>query len=110
MNAPVSFPKPTQGQLALARQVILGDVKQGGAISHVPASVYTDPARHAAEQAQIFTRLPMVIAPSALLPTNNMSVPHDGFGTPLLITRDAQGKVHVFPQRLPSPGNAAGGR
>ena len=96
MNAPVSFPTPTQGQLALARQVILGDGRQGGAVTHVPASVYTDPARHEAEQARIFKRLPMVIAPSALLPTPNMAVPHDGFGTPLLITRDAQSKAHVF--------------
>lgn len=96
MNALTAFPKPTPGQLALARQVITGVVKQGGGISHVPASVYTDPARHTVEQERLFKRLPQVIAPSALLPTRNMAVPHDGFGTPLLITRDGDGKAHIF--------------
>ena len=96
MNAQTSFPKATPGQLALARRVITGELKEGGGITHVPASVYTDPARHRLEQERLFKRLPLVIAPSALLPTRNMAVPHDGFGTPLLITRDGQGKAHVF--------------
>ena len=96
MNAQTSFPKATQGQLALARRVITGELKDGGGITHVPASVYTDPARHQLEQERLFKRLPLVIAPSALLPTRNMAVPHDGFGTPLLITRDGEGKAHVF--------------
>ena len=96
MNAQTSFPKATSGQLALARRVITGEIKEGGGITHVPASVYTDPARHALEQERLFKRLPLVIAPSALLPTRNMAVPHDGFGTPLLITRDGEGKAHVF--------------
>lgn len=96
MTAPALFPKPTQGQLALARRVAAGDNSRAEAISHVPASVYFDPARHEAEQARIFQRVPMVIAPSALLPRPNMSVPHDALGTPLLITRDADGIAHVF--------------
>ncbi len=96
MNAPFLQPRPTEGQLALARRVAAGNRALPVAMSFVPASVYTDTARHEAEQAQIFSRDPMVIAPSALLPRNNMAVPHDGFGTPLLITRDGEGVAHVF--------------
>jgi glycine betaine catabolism A len=96
MNAPVTFPIPTDGQLALAHRVARGETSMVTAISHVPASVYTDPARYDAEQAKLFSKLPVVLAPSALLPDRNMSVAHDGFGTPLLITRDGEGMAHVF--------------
>lgn len=87
---------PTEGQLALAAQLARGGRRDEGAIAYVEASAYTGEARHAAEQAAIFTRVPLVIAPSALLPENNMAVPHDGFGKPLLITRDKAGQAHVF--------------
>lgn len=87
---------PTEGQLALAAQLARGGRRDEGAIAYVEASAYTSAARHAAEQAAIFTRAPLVIAPSALLPENNMAVPHDGFGKPLLITRDKAGAAHVF--------------
>ncbi len=96
MNAPASFPRPTEGQLALARAVAGGKETRAAGITHVPASVYIDPARHAAEQEKLFRKLPMVIAPSSLLPDRNMAAPHDGFGTPLLITRDGDGTAHVF--------------
>jgi nitrite reductase/ring-hydroxylating ferredoxin subunit len=87
---------PTQGQLALAAQLARGGRRDEGTIAYVDASTYTSLARHAAEQAGIFARVPLVIAPSALLPENNMAVPHDGFGKPLLITRDKAGQAHVF--------------
>ncbi|WP_322740327.1 hypothetical protein [Sphingomonas sp. M1-B02] len=77
---------PTQGQLALAAMLARGGSPDGGAISHVDARVYTSPDRFVAEQAQIFAHVPIAIAPSALLPANNMAVPHDGFGKPLLRT------------------------
>jgi glycine betaine catabolism A len=88
--------RPTQGQLDLAREIVAGGRMQTNTITTVPASVYTDPARFAAEKAALFDRLPMVIAPSALLPQPNMAVAHDGFGIPLLLTRDKQGIAHVF--------------
>lgn len=96
MNAPVKIAMPTPGQLALATLLARGTSAPTGAITHVDAAAYTSPARHAAEQARIFTRVPLVIAPSALLPQNNMAVPHDGFGKPLLIARDKAGHAQVF--------------
>ena len=96
MNAPVTIKLPTPGQLALAALLARGATPAAGSITHVDAAAYTSPARHAAERARIFTRVPLVIAPSALLPQNNMAVPHDGFGKPLLIARDKQGQAQVF--------------
>ncbi len=88
--------RPTEGQLALARKVAQGAETEGRGVTTVPASVYTDPTRFAAEKAKLFDRLPRVIAPSALLPEPNMAVAHDGFGIPLLLTRDKHGRAHVF--------------
>lgn len=87
---------PTAGQLALARQIADGCKRANRGITTVPASVYTDPAHHAREQTLVFSRAPQVLCPSALVPEPNMAVPHDGTGRPLLITRDGNGKVHVF--------------
>ena len=88
--------RPTDGQLELARLVASGTGRKGAAITHVPASVYTDPAHWAREKAALFDRFPQVLGPSALLPDSGMAVPHDATGRPLLLTRDAAGKAHVF--------------
>ena len=87
---------PTAGQLELARQIAAGEPRPNRGITAVPASVYTDPAHWQREARLLFGRAPQVLCPSALLPDNNMTVPHDATGQPLLITRDDAGAVHVF--------------
>lgn len=87
---------PTPGQLALAKVLAEGVSGRHEGLTHVPATAYTEPARFEHERQTLFHSLPNVIAPSALLPEHNMAVPHDGFGQPLLITRDKAGSAHVF--------------
>jgi Rieske 2Fe-2S family protein len=87
---------PTPGQLTLAQAISGGSGRASSGITTVPASVYTDPAHWQVEKAALFGRMPQVLAPSALLPDRNMTVPHDGTGRPLLIARDDAGAVHVF--------------
>jgi nitrite reductase/ring-hydroxylating ferredoxin subunit len=95
MDMPGSL-RPTEGQLALAGVIARGESSHGEGITTVPASAYTDPAHFRREQERLFGRLPQVIAPSALLPRGNMAVPHDGFGIPLLLARDREGRARVF--------------
>lgn len=87
---------PTPGQLALAQAIADGCTRVNRGMSTVPAAVYTDPAHWQREHDGLFARLPQVLCPSALVPQPNMSVPHDASGRPLLITRDGEGKAHVF--------------
>ena len=88
--------RPTDGQLELARLIASGEAMRPTEITTVPASVYTSETRFEREKARLFDRLPTVIAPSALLPEPNMAVAHDGFGLPLLLTRDKAGQAHIF--------------
>jgi len=88
--------RPTDGMLALARDIAAGCKRDASAATTVPASVYIAPDYWAREKAAIYDRLPQILCPSALLPDPGMAVPHDATGRPLLITRDAQGEAHVF--------------
>ena len=98
MNALTPFRTPTPGQLALAEAIpaLAVATPLSAVTSRVPASAYTDPARYARERDALFDAMPVCLAPSALLPRVGMSVTHDGFGVPVLLTRDAQGKLHAF--------------
>ena len=90
------LPRPTPGQRALADALIRGEASLGTAIQTLAASVYTDPDRFEAEKAALFDKLPLLLAPSALLPKNNVAVTHDGYGLPLILSRDGQAEAHVM--------------
>ena len=60
--------RPTDGQLALAQAIAEGCTRVNQAIATVPAAVYTDPAHWQRENGSLFSRLPQVLCPSALLP------------------------------------------
>ena len=97
MDVHVPFRRPTPGQLALARGIVAAQQAPAATTnSRIPASVYTDPARFAQERTRLFEALPVPIAPSALLPERNMSVTHDAFGVPILLTRDGDNRAHAF--------------
>jgi phenylpropionate dioxygenase-like ring-hydroxylating dioxygenase large terminal subunit len=96
MDAPTRSLRPSPGQRALAEALARGEAMSGKAIQSVPSCVYIDPERYEAEQQAIFRKLPLIVAPSALIPMANQAVAHDGYGTPLILSRDGQGEAHVL--------------
>ena len=96
MDMPRTPLRPTPGQRALADALARGEAAMGDGIETLPASVYTDPDLYQMERRKIFDRLPHLLGPSALLPDRNMAVAHDGYGTPLIVSRDSDGRAHVF--------------
>jgi len=96
MDMPRTPRRPTPGQHALAEALARGEAALGAGIETIAASTYIDPARFEAEQRAIFGHVPHLLAPSALLAGNSQAVAHDHYGTPLILTRDADGKAHVF--------------
>ncbi len=96
MDAPVSTSRPSEGQRALAEAIARGEAALGSDIIELDSSVYVDPDRFDAEQRVIFSKLPLAVAPSALLAENDRAVAHDGFGVPLILSRDSAGRCHAL--------------
>jgi nitrite reductase/ring-hydroxylating ferredoxin subunit len=96
MDMPRTPRRPTPGQHALAEALARGEAAMGSGIETIAASTYTDPERYEAEQRSIFDHLPHLLAPSALLTSQSEAIAHDHYGTPLILTRDSDGKAHVF--------------
>ncbi len=99
MNAPFDAPRtPTEGQLALAEACRdpATAPPPASAILRVDAARYLAPDRFAAERERLFGRLPLCLGPSAMLPEPGTALTHDGFGAPLLLTRDRSGRLGLF--------------
>jgi len=61
-----------------------------------PATIFTDAARYALEQEKVFRRLPVPVTLSARLAEPGTVLAHDGYGVPLVLTRDKDGQVRAF--------------
>jgi phenylpropionate dioxygenase-like ring-hydroxylating dioxygenase large terminal subunit len=61
-----------------------------------PATIFTDDARYALEQEKVFRRLPVPVTLSARLAEPGTVLAHDGYGVPLVLTRDKDGQVRAF--------------
>jgi glycine betaine catabolism A len=61
----------------------------------IPARNYVDPAIWQAEQQHLFRALPLIAAHSSELAPGQV-LAHDGYGVPLLLTRDSEGQVRCF--------------
>ena len=96
MDMPAKASRPSDGQRALAERLVSGEKPAFHEVVELPASVYIDPLRFERECRLIFEKMPLLLAPSALLPNNNTAIAHDGYGVPLIISRDGDGRVHVM--------------
>lgn len=96
MDIPRIPRRPTPGQRALAEAIARGEAAMGAGVATMAARHYLDAGQFTAERKYLFDRMPQLLAPSALLPTPNQAVVHDGYGTPLILSRDSDGKAHVL--------------
>jgi phenylpropionate dioxygenase-like ring-hydroxylating dioxygenase large terminal subunit len=96
MDMPAKASRPSEGQRALAERLIQGVKPVAQEVVELSASVYIDPLRFEHERRAIFEKMPLLLAPSALLPDNNTAIAHDGYEVPLIISRDGEGRIHVM--------------
>lgn len=96
MDLPSRASRPSPGQRALAEALASGEIAASGEIRYLDVDRYLEPGRFAREQALLFGRLPLLVGPSSLLPEPRTAVTHDGYGIPLIISRDADGEVHAL--------------
>lgn len=88
---------PTPGQLALVRALPDNDrLELGKGTWKVPIDTCFTPEHHRNEQARIFERLPLPVAPSGLLPDGGSFACRQVYGKDVVFTRDRSGTVHAF--------------
>ena len=88
--------QPTAGQKALLHDLLRPAQARAPQRATLDPQVYLSAQRFEDERRRLFGRMPLPLAPSALLPEPGMSISHSECGVPLLITRDLQGQAHVF--------------
>ena len=87
----------TQGQLEAIRALPAHNKAPTPTVeASRPTRIYTDPERFKAEMEHVFGRFAVPASPSCSLPEPNSYVAIDGFGLPIVLTRDKDGTAHAF--------------
>jgi len=61
-----------------------------------PVAFFLDEAQFKLEQQKVFHKLPVVVTLSAVLREPGSVMAHDGYGVPIIVARDQDGKVRAF--------------
>jgi phenylpropionate dioxygenase-like ring-hydroxylating dioxygenase large terminal subunit len=84
-------------QIAAIRKIPAHDAAPAPAIeARRPASIFTAQARYDLERAKVFRKRAVPVTLSVMLPEPGIAMAHDGYGVPLLVTRDRDGQAHAF--------------
>jgi len=87
----------TDSQIEAIRNLpALDEAKTPILLERRPVDIFMEKSRFELEQKQIFRKEPVVIAPTAALPDNSSVAAFDGYGIPVLLTRDKDGVVRAF--------------
>ncbi len=92
--------RPKEETVELARRAVEHYVNrttdQADDTYALDVSAYTDPVRYAHEVEKIFKELPLALAMSIEVAERNSYTAMEVVGTPVIVTRDADGKAHAF--------------
>jgi len=92
--------RPMEETMDLARRAVQHYLNrttdQAGGTYALDVSAYTDPERYVHEVGKVFKELPLPLALSIEVAGTNSYFAMDVVGTPLIITRDEDGKAHAF--------------
>lgn len=108
MNAPVlqtpsgkpliqTFDMMSPGQQSAMRRIASHeDAKVPQIEATRPATIFTSQERYDLEQAHIFKKRAIPLTISALIAEPGTAMGHESTGIPLIVSRDREGKAHVF--------------
>lgn len=85
------------GQIAAIRSIPPHD--KAGIVRQLatrPVSMFLERDYFEREQQAVFRRFPVPVIPSNMIAEPGRVIAHDGYGLPLILTRDRDGKVHAF--------------
>ncbi len=92
--------RPMEETMDLARRAVEHYINrttdQAKSTYALGVSAYTDPERYAHEVEKIFKELPLALAMSIEIARPNSYTATEVVGTPVIVTRDADGKAHAF--------------